>query len=130
MQVFQSNATGAFNTTPTSTPVPSGPHGVVVDSTNTYVYVANFGTPSTISGFSIGSGGTLTALSGSPYPAPAGVTALVRDNSGKYIVALGSDSTNGIQLYSIGSGGVLTSVASAPSGGETIPTFLSIGVTH
>lgn len=45
------------------------PNGVVVDPGNRYVYVSTFSNPGAVEGFSIGSAGALTALTGSPFAA-------------------------------------------------------------
>jgi 6-phosphogluconolactonase (cycloisomerase 2 family) len=126
LQEFTANASGAY--TPTATVVVAsgnGPRGVVVDPTGTYVYVANYA-DGTISGYTIGSSGALTAISGSPFTAPASVSALGADNTGAYIVALGYNATTGIQLMSIGTGGALSTASSAASGTIGEPTSVAM----
>ena len=62
------------------------------------VYVANRG-DSTISGFSVASSGTLTALSGSPYTSGAAVSALVADKSGSYLFASANGGSPDLTMY-------------------------------
>jgi 6-phosphogluconolactonase len=127
LQEYSASSTGVPNATPIATATTgNGPHAVVLDSTGTYVYVANF-TDGTISGFSTtASSAVLPALSGSPYAAPTSVVSMGRDNSGKYLLAAGYNSTSGVELYTIGTGGILTSSATAATGTSTvIPTAIA-----
>jgi DNA-binding beta-propeller fold protein YncE len=105
------------------------PRSVVLSSSGGYVYTANEGT-STISGYGIGSGATLTAITGSPFTGPASVSALGVDKSGGYLVAAGYDGSSGVQLFSVSSTtGALSLVDSAGSGAATTyPAVLAL--TH
>lgn len=106
----------------------NGAHSVVVNSTSTYVYVGNE-TDGTLSGFSIGANGVLTALSGSPYTGPTTVNALAVDSTSAYLIASGYNASTGIQLFSIGTTGALTSVGTAGTGTSAlIPN--AIATTH
>ncbi len=104
------------------------PRSIAVNSTSTYVYVGNEG-DNTISGYSIGTGGVLTAIPGSPFTAPAGVDALAFDSTGAYLIASGYNSSTGIQLYTIGTGGALSPTASAGTGTSTLIPG-TIAATH
>ena len=130
---------------PTATAVGSAytlgtaPRSIAIANTTTnsvtspaYVYVGNEG-DSTISAFSIGTSGALTAISGSPFPGPNAVNSVAIDSTGKYLIASGYDTTagtaTGIQLFTIGTGGVLTSAATGDTGtSNNIPG--AIAVTH
>lgn len=94
------------------------PRSVVLSTDYDQVYTANEAS-SNISGYSIGSGGALTAISGSPFTGPTNVSALGVDSSGGYMVAAGYNSSSGVQLFSISSSGALTLVTSAASGTST-----------
>jgi 6-phosphogluconolactonase (cycloisomerase 2 family) len=94
------------------------PRSVVLSSTYDYVYTANEGT-GTVSAYSIGSSGALTAVSGSPFSGPTNVSALGVDKSGSYMVTAGYNSSSGVQLFSIGSTGALSLVTSAGNGTST-----------
>ena len=124
LQEYTANASGAYSATATAlVATGNGPHGVVVDPTGTYVYVANYA-DGTISGYTISG---MTPITGSPFTGPQSVSSLGADNTGGYLVAAGYNATSGIQLFSIGSGGVLTLAGSAGSG--TIGEPISVAMT-
>jgi 6-phosphogluconolactonase (cycloisomerase 2 family) len=105
----------------------SGPRAVALSSGYNYVYLANQ-SDGTISGYGIGTSGTLTKLAGSPFTAPVTVGALGRDRSGSYLLAAGYGTT-GVQLFTIGTGGALTLTASAATGKvTTVPVAMAL--TH
>jgi hypothetical protein len=108
-----------------ATPLNDGGVGMVVAQA-TYLYTG-FGTTSTIYGWSIGSAGTLTALSGSPYAAPFmpyvptgfGTQSIITNPAGTLLffsAAATGTGTNGPQVfvYQIGSGGALTAATGSP----------------
>ena len=106
------------------------PYSVALNITGTDVYVANRG-DSTISGFSVGSGGVLAALSGSPYASGTGVTALASDRSGKYLLAAANGGSPDLTMYSFDSttAGKLNSIQSVKTGID--PTGpIAIAATH
>ena len=74
-----------------------------------YVYVANQ-TANALSEFSVGTGGALTAISGSPIALVSGLSAasvvVSRPNTFVYVGGVGT-----IVSYSIGTGGVLTAIS-------------------
>ncbi len=109
-------------------PAGTTPRGVTLSKSYNYVYTANEAT-GTISAFGIGTNGSLTTLTGSPYAGPANVSALGVDNTGAYMVAAGYDGTAGVRLYAIGATGILTQVAATGSGAATAyPTL--VAMTH
>jgi 6-phosphogluconolactonase len=106
----------------------TGPYGVVVDSTGTYVYVSNR-TEGTISGFTVSSTGTLTAITGSPFATGSVPQQMVEDKSDTYIAVACEGGNPDLELYTIGTGGALTKFATATTG--TDPTeATSLAVTH
>jgi 6-phosphogluconolactonase len=117
--------------------VGTGPTGVILDPTGSYVYVANKGSNS-ISGFTLtAASGLLTPISGSPFSSGGQLPiALVNDNSKKYLGAInsgsnGSTGNSDLQLFKFDatSGGKLDPVATATTG--TDPTNpQSIAATH
>jgi 6-phosphogluconolactonase len=120
LQVFPISSSGAIASTPVGTySLGNGPRSIVINSASTYVYVGNE-TDSTISAYSIGTGGVLTAVSGSPFAGPTSVNALAIDSTGKYLIASGYNASSGIQLYTIGSTGALSSTASAGTGTSNV----------
>jgi 6-phosphogluconolactonase (cycloisomerase 2 family) len=106
-------------------------HSIAVNTAATSVYVGNEST-SAIYGFSIGTGGALTAISGSPFTGPTSVNALAIDSTSAYLIASGYNATTGIQLFSVGTTGALTPVATTGTAGTgtsgTIPGV--IAATH
>lgn len=106
----------------------AAPRDVVLSGDQNYVYTAN-PAAGDISGFSIGSSGALTSISGSPFTGPSSVSAIGVDKSGGYMVAAGYNGTSGVQLFTIGTGGALTLVTSAGTGTSTAyPAILAL--TH
>jgi 6-phosphogluconolactonase len=109
---------------------PAAEKSVVLNKAGTSVYVANFN-DGTISGFSIGTGGALTALSGSPYNSGLNVTSLAIDNGGNYLLAAASGGSPDLSLYSFDSAtaGKLNLAASSATGAP--PTVaIALAATH
>jgi 6-phosphogluconolactonase (cycloisomerase 2 family) len=109
----------------------TGNQSVAVSKASGYVFAGsqNGGSGSTVYGYAIGTGGALTAVSGSPFNGPTDVAALARDSTGNYLLALGYSATSGTQLFTIGSAGALTSTSTAADGATlTIPSVLAL--TH
>jgi 6-phosphogluconolactonase len=117
--------------------VGTGPAGVILDSTGSYVYVANKGSNS-ISAFTfIAASGQLTPISGSPFSSGGQLPiAFVNDNSKKYLAVInsgsnGSGGNSDLQLFKFDSttSGKLDPVATATTGTEpTNPQ--SLAATH
>lgn len=88
-------------------------NGLAVDSASAYLYIARSGTGGGVRVFSIGSGGVLNEISGSPFASGGQSYSIVVDNTGKYVYA--ANRTNGtIYGYSIGTGGALTALGGSP----------------
>jgi 6-phosphogluconolactonase len=117
--------------------VGTGPTGVILDPTGSFVYVANKGSNS-ISGFSLtAASGRLTAISGSPFSSGGQLPiAMVNDNSKKYLAVInsganGSTGNSDLQLFKFDAtiDGKLDAVATANTG--TDPTNpQTIAATH
>ena len=106
----------------------TGPTGVIVDPSGSFVYVANKGS-NNISAYTLNaSSGVLTTISGSPFSSGGLLpVAFANDNSKKYMAVInsgvnGSGGNNDLQLfsYSTATPGALTAVSSATTG--TDPT--------
>jgi 6-phosphogluconolactonase (cycloisomerase 2 family) len=98
----------------------------VLSNDDDFVYTANEGN-GTVSAWSIGTSGALTAVSGAPFTGPTSVSALGVDKSGSYLVAAGYSASSGVQLFSIGTTGALTAAASAGTGtSTTYPVVLAM----
>jgi 6-phosphogluconolactonase len=108
--------------------VGTGPTGVILDTTGSYVYVANKGS-NNISAFTLtAASGKLTAVAGSPFGSggqlPIG---MVNDNSKKYVAVInsgnnGTTGNNDVQLFSFDAttDGKLNPISTANTG--TDPT--------
>jgi len=98
-----------------------GPQSIVVDPSNTYVYVANR-TANVITGYTLGTGGTLTPLSSSPFSTGSQPTQMSLDSTGKYLFVVNSGGSPDLQVFSFDAttAGKLDSVTSVATG--TDPT--------
>jgi 6-phosphogluconolactonase len=113
---------GAFTTA-----VGTIPTGLAVDSKGAYLYATNGNGGNSISAFSIGAGGVLSLLAGSPLGEPSGVTSpvsLIIDPSGKYLYVANQGSNN-LGAYSIGTDGGLTILTLSPFSTVKQPTSLA-----
>jgi 6-phosphogluconolactonase len=117
--------------------VGTGPTGVGLDVTGSYVYVANKGS-NNISAFTLtAASGKLTAIAGSPFSSGGLLPiALVNDNSKKYVAVInsganGSNNNSDLQLFSFDAttDGKLDPISTATTG--TDPTFpLTLAASH
>lgn len=120
---------GVLGTPPAGSPFLAGnnPYGLATFTASgaSYLYTANK-LDNSVSEFSIGSNGALTALPGNPiaisFVAP---TALLIDPSNKYLFAADQGSSN-LEGFSIQSGGALNLLASAPFATKASPTVLAV----
>jgi 6-phosphogluconolactonase len=107
------------------TDVETNPYGLAINPAGTFLYVANSSPDDSLSEFSIGSDGTLTQLTGSPfgegYSSPI---ALLVDKSGSYLYVANEGSSN-VSGYSIGSDGSLSLLASSPWGTNAHPNVIA-----
>jgi 6-phosphogluconolactonase len=117
--------------------VGTGPTGVILDATGSYVYVANKGS-NNISAFTLtAASGKLTAVAGSPFSS-GGVQpiAMVKDNSKQFVAvinnqATGSSGNSDLQLFKFDTtvDGKLDPVSTATTG--TDPTNpIAIAASH
>ena len=65
----------------------TGDYGLAINSKTTYVYIARSGTNGGVAFYSIGSGGSLTPVTGSPFAAGNGTFSVVLDITGTYVYA-------------------------------------------
>jgi 6-phosphogluconolactonase len=117
--------------------VGTGPTGVILDTTGSYVYVANKGS-NNISAFTLtAASGKLTAIAGSPFASGGQLpTALVNDNTKKFVAMInsganGSGGNSDLQVFSFDTttDGKLNPVSTGSTG--TDPTNpLSVAATH
>lgn len=132
--------TGSYNTG-------ASPERIAISPDGNYLYVTNtYNSVDSVSGFIIGSNGTLSEVSGSacrPSSAsncfatgsdPFGIV-VGHNSSVLYVANSGSSGAHGISAFSIGSGGVLTSdgtyaTGSQPHGIAIAPSGDSLYVTN
>lgn len=105
------------------------PTAVNVLSSGNYVYVTAYDSSVTphvgyIFGFSVGTGGVLTALAGSPFSAGVLPSAITSDASGSYLY-ITDYSRNKVLGYSVNSG-QLTQLASSPFQTGTAPSAIVV----
>lgn len=102
------------------------PTSVAINPAGTDVYVANQ-LGQSISEYSVGSGGVLTAIGGSPLPATASPPYIVAvDSSGAYLLSISQSGSADLSMYSIGSTGGLSLVSTAATG----TTPIAMATTH
>jgi 6-phosphogluconolactonase (cycloisomerase 2 family) len=109
--------------------VTPNPQFLIASPTAGFLYVSN-GTGGTISAFSIGAGGALAEIAGSPFSLGAGATAtgLAIDAKGQFLYAADS-ANNKIASFSIGSGGTLGAAAGSPFAAGTTPVAVAVDST-
>lgn len=90
------------------------PFSIVVDPTNRYIYVTNYqtGGGNTVSQFTIGASGGLTAMTPATAVTGAGPNSVVVDPSGKYAYVANLNG-NSISQYTVGVSGALTPMTPA-----------------
>jgi 6-phosphogluconolactonase len=128
LRVFSIGASGALSEVSGSPyTAGTGPTGVIVDPTGSYVYVANKGS-NNVNAFNLHASGMLTTISGSPFASGGQLPiAFASDSSKAYLAVInsganGSSGNNDLQLfgYSSSTPGALTAVSNATTG--TDPT--------
>lgn len=110
---FDTTNGSLFNSQTLSVSAQTSDNGLAIDSTTSHLYIARSGSGGGVRVFTIGSGGALNEISGSPFASGGQATTVVLDNTGKYAYA--ANRTNGtIYGYSIGSNGALTALGGSP----------------
>ena len=88
-------------------------NALVVDSTSSHLYAAKSGTGGGLWVYTIGSGGSLSSITGSPFAAGPQPLSVLLDSTGKYVyVANGTG--NSISGYSTATTGVPTALTGSP----------------
>ena len=130
IDVYQIGSDGGL-TAMTPVQLPSGfkPYNLATDGLGTYLYVSNIVGLSTseVATFTIGSTGTLTAVSGSPFSLP--LMQMQGDSSGKYMVGTTGGFTGNQSVYVMSvnqSSGALTQVTGSPF--PTLSTPFTVAV--
>ena len=128
--VFPLNTSTGALSTPLTLSLPSGTsdNALAVSSNSAYLYVARSGTPGGLAVFTIGSGGALNAISGSPFAAGSQPFSVVLNNAGTDVYVANQLDSN-ISGYSIASNGTLTALSGSPYNNGSQPTVLAVDRT-
>jgi 6-phosphogluconolactonase len=88
--VFTFNTTSGVATssqTLTTGNAATGDYGLAVSAKTVYLYIARSGTNGGVAVYSIGAGGSLTSVTGSPFAAGSGTFSVTLDSTGTYVYA-------------------------------------------
>ena len=111
----------------------TGDFGLAVSPKTTYLYIARSGTNGGVAVYSIGSGGALTPVTGTPFAAGSGTFSVILDSTGTYVYA--ANRTDGtISGYTIVPGGTtaglsLTQLNGSPYTSGSVVQALGIDST-
>jgi 6-phosphogluconolactonase len=95
----------------------TGDFGLAVSAKTTYLYIARSGTNGGVAVYSIGSGGVLTPVTGTPFAAGSGTFSVALDNTGTYVYA--ANRTDGtISGYTIVPGATTAALSLTPLNGS------------
>jgi 6-phosphogluconolactonase (cycloisomerase 2 family) len=95
----------------------TGDYGLAVSAKTTYLYIARSGTNGGVAVYSIGSGGSLTSVTGSPFAAGSGTFSVALDSTGTYVYA--ANRTDGtISGYTIVPGTTTAALSLTPLSGS------------
>jgi 6-phosphogluconolactonase len=113
--VFPFNTSTGTVSAPLALSLPSGTsdNALAVSPNGSYLYIARSGSPGGLAVYTIGVGGALTAVSGSPFAAGSQPFSVAVNNAGTNVyVANQLDST--ISGYAVASNGTLTALSGSP----------------
>ena len=110
------------------------PTAVNVLGSGAYVYVTAYDSSVTpnvgyVFGFSVGSGGVLTPLSGSPFAAGVRPSAIASDSSSTYVYVTDFAKGN-VRGYTVGSTGALTPLPGSPFPAGNQPTGIVVDPSY
>lgn len=95
---------------------------VAVSPDGKYLYVTETGI-NAVRVFSIGTGGTLSEISGSPFKTGLGPAAVLVSSTGSYVY-VANRTGNTVSAFTVGTSGALTAVAGSPFATGTTPVAL------
>jgi 6-phosphogluconolactonase (cycloisomerase 2 family) len=103
----------------------TGDFGLAVNASTTYLYIARSGKNGGIAVYSIGAGGALNSVTGSPFAAGSGTFAVTLDKSGTYVYA--ANRTDGtISGYTIVPATTALGLSLTPLGGSPYTSGTSV----
>lgn len=95
----------------------TGDYGLAVSPKTTYLYIARSGTNGGVAVYSIGSGGALAPVTGTPFAAGSGTVSVALDNTGTYVYA--ANRTDGtVSGYTIVPGATTAALSLTPLNGS------------
>ena len=95
----------------------TGDFGLAVNPKTTYLYIARSGTKGGVAVYSIGSGGALSPVTGTPFAAGSGTFSVALDNTGTYVYA--ANRTDGtVSGYTIVPGATTAALSLTPLNGS------------
>jgi len=101
-------------------------NAIAADNNSAFLFVGETG--SNLRVFTIGTGGALTEISGSPFQTQLGPKAIVVDPTNAYVYV--ANSTAGVITgYTLGAGGALTPLSSSPFTTGSVPVAMSLDST-
>ncbi|MEO8737456.1 MAG: beta-propeller fold lactonase family protein [Edaphobacter sp.] len=122
---FDTTAGALVNSQLLSVAKTTSDNGLAMDSASAKLYVARSGTGGGVRVFSIGTGGALNEITGSPFDSGGQAYTVTLDKTGAYAYA--ANRANGtIYGYSIGTGGALTALGGSPYTSGTQVTSLGV----
>jgi 6-phosphogluconolactonase len=103
----------------------TGDYALAIDPKTAYLYIARSGTSGGIGVYTIGSGGVLNSVTGSPFAAGNGTMSVVLDSTGTYVYAANrTDST--ISGYTIVAGATPAALSLTPLSGSPYKSGTSV----
>jgi len=130
IDIYQIGSDGGLTAmTPVSLPSGFKPYNLATDGLGTYLYVSNVVglATSEVAAFTIGSTGTLTAVSGSPFSLP--LMQMQGESSDKYMIGTTGGFTGNPAVYVMSvnqSSGSLTAVPGSPFGTFDVPYTVAV----
>ena len=99
---------------------------VVANATSTLLFMTEIGTGVRV--FTIGAGGALTEIKGSPFAAGTGATGIALNAAGTnlYVTNKGSGTVSGFSVAAAGTAGTLAALSGSPYTVGTLPLSLSL----
>ena len=114
----------SLHSVPQPTPPEQGPFEIAISPNGSYLYVTNYGS-NTLSAYSIGPSGALTAITSGTITTGAGPFGIAFSPNGSYLYVANFIGSS-LSAYSISTGGVLTALNIATYTTGTNPAGIAI----
>lgn len=131
IRVLTNGSNGSLNEisgSPFTSNTQLGPNSIVVNPSNTFVYVA-YRTTNSIAGYSLGTTGKLTQITSSPFQTGSAPTQMSLDSTGAYLFVMCAGGNPDLQVFSFDAAtpGKLDTVTSTATGTDpTAPISLAV----